>query len=215
MKNTMLLCALFAALAGSLSARAADTAELKVSGTVRPSACGITLAGGGIVDYGNIPPSQLSATKSTLLPVKSITFTVDCPTAPTKTAFRLRDNRSSSVVSDIVSSLPSATAANAFGLGIVDGKKVGVYVVGLTRVNTAGHIVSSNGGSWTMDYSYLDSKLRAFGTLVGTIYPFEPAAFSTYTGQLDIRVAIDKLSNLPAADSVPLDGSSTLELVYL
>lgn len=238
MKNTLLLCTLFAALVVSVGVRAADTAELKVAGSVRPPSCTLNLAAGGVIDYGNIPPSRLSASAATPLERRITTFNIDCATGKTRMALKLSDNRASSVVPAI--GKVSGAGLNdklVYGLGIVDGKKVGVYTVGMTNVKVDGYspylymifdgayaYQATNHDGWTNNYgpdaSYFESakmyswspNIQQGGSQAST---FSPGAFSTVSGELMVQVTIDKLSNLPVRDTIPLDGSATLELMYL
>lgn len=228
MKNTMLLSVLFAALTLSAGARAADTAELKVKGSVKPPSCTVSLAAGGVIDYGDIPPSRLSTTAATKLERRTTTFSIDCATGKTKMALKLSDNRASSVVAAI-GKLPSGFF---YGLGIVDGKKIGVYTVTMDKVQADGYHVAlylnrglgSDPNTWDNAYSSYGAFFRP--TLIYTWAPNDPesirnatqhapGAFSTVSGELAVEVTIDKLANLPVRDAIPLDGSSTLELVYL
>lgn len=64
--------------AGSASA---ESATLSVSGRLVPSACMVSLAGGGTVVFGDIPAHQLSATDFTMLPEKQVALAVDCAAA--------------------------------------------------------------------------------------------------------------------------------------
>jgi len=233
MKNAMLLSALFATLTLSIGARAADTTELKVKGSVKPPSCTVSLAAGGVIDYGDIPPSRLSNTAATKLERRTTTFNIDCATGKTMMALKLSDNRASSVVAAI-GKLPNGYQNDQFvyGLGIVDGKKVGVYTVSMDKVQADGYHIAlylhrglgSDPNIWDNAYSSNGAFFRP--ALIYTWAPNDPestrtaaqhapGAFSTVAGELTVEVTIDKLANLPVRDAIPLDGSSTLELVYL
>ena len=233
MKNAMLLSALFATLTLSIGARAADTTELKVKGSVKPPSCTLNLAAGGVIDYGNIPPSRLSNTAATKLERRTTAFNIDCATGKAMVALKLSDNRASSVVPAIMSFSNGYKDDNfAYGLGIVDGKKVGIYTVSMTKVQADGYNIAlylnrglgSDPTIWNNAYSSNGAFFRP--TLIYTWAPNDPestrtaaqhapGAFSTVAGELTVEVTIDKLANLPVRDAIPLDGSSTLELVYL
>ncbi len=224
MKNIALLSTLTVALTASFGARAADTAELKVKGVIKPAACTASLAGAGIVDYGNIPASQLNATNPTVLSEKTLSFSLNCDAA-TQIAIRLTDNRSSSVVTGIVKNISSRlTDTGAFGLGKFDGKNLGIYSVKLDNVrgdskraslifykqkNTDNWSVASNGAA-VGSGSYFAGDMKSWGWLSNT-----PAAYKTITGDLSVQAVLDKSSNLPTGNNIPLDGSATLEVVYL
>ncbi|WP_157160233.1 DUF1120 domain-containing protein [Cupriavidus sp. BIS7] len=56
MKTTTIRLAALATMlaAASFGAHAAESADLAVQGTIRPSACNVSLSGNGTVDFGTI-----------------------------------------------------------------------------------------------------------------------------------------------------------------
>jgi type 1 fimbria pilin len=226
MKNAMLLCGLFATLATVAGAHAADTAELKVAGSVRPPSCTFNLASGGEIDYGNITPSRLSVTAATKLESRSTTFNIDCANGKAQLALKFSDNRASSIPTSI-----NLNAMYTYGLGIVDGKKIGVYTVTMDNVKvdgrlpylylSSGNVQASSRVGWNNSYRslYQPGVLYSWSQnsqVAGSTNELNwPGYFSTVSGELYVQVTIDKLSNLPVRDAIPLDGSATVELVYL
>lgn len=226
MKNTMLLCALFIALTASMNIHAADTAELKVKGTVRPAACTLTLGGGGTVDYGHITNSQLSGSKPTKLPPKTIPYSVNCPNGGAIIGVMLTDNRKASVVKGMIIS----TEGDNFGLGTVNGKNLGVFIVGTntTDLRIPGHdnpwapyeLSSINGGQswWPRGYpvgSYPASLPPNVMRSWGLSSDYRPSAITSMSGILTVEAMLETIGNLPTGDNIPLDGSATMEMIYL
>ncbi|WP_165774488.1 DUF1120 domain-containing protein [Herbaspirillum robiniae] len=215
MKNILAFTALAASLISG-AAVAGPSAELKVAGTIKPPACQPSFSGGGVADFGTIPSASLVVGQHKKLPWKNIPFSITCD-APIKVALKATDNRASSAVT-------SATGSDAnftYGLGTVAGKKVGGYHLGMAAnaVTTDGAtprlLYSTDGNqSWTITDGggqFAKDRALAWTGASGTM----PAAFSNITGAIWIRVSLEKPENLPLTQDVPLDGSATLEVLYL
>jgi type 1 fimbria pilin len=76
------------------SAFAAETAVMKVQGTLTNSACTPELSNGGVVDYGIIRLGELSATDVNQLGQKNIDLTINC-TVETRVGWSMMDDQSS------------------------------------------------------------------------------------------------------------------------
>ena len=147
MKKILLASVLTSA---SLSGMAADSIDIKVIGTINPTACTPSASGGGVVDYGNIKPSALSATGTTVLDVKTLAFSIQC-TGETNVTLRANSNRGTAAdagpanttgaskltdattLSNMIANIPySVTVINpdVMGLGTgSDGKDIGGYMM--------------------------------------------------------------------------------------
>lgn len=213
MKNFALLTTLSVVLLTSFAAQAAETTELKVKGAVRPSACSPSFTSGGVVDYGTIPVKSLNANTGTQLQAKTIPFAISCA-APTKLALRTIDNRASSVVEGL------SAVGGSYGLGTYQGKKVGVYNVFVTPGSFTGDAspvdvireLNYVGGGWA---KALAGNLGAVRHSFAQANTVAPGAYKTITGTFTIQVTINKGSELPLTDNIPLDGSATIEVQYL
>ncbi|MFY3771588.1 DUF1120 domain-containing protein [Providencia manganoxydans] len=86
----VLLSALLAS--ASFPALSADSIDISVIGTISPTACVPSAAGGGVADYGMIKPSELEATGVSVLEVKTLGFSVQCD-GVTNVALRANSNR--------------------------------------------------------------------------------------------------------------------------
>ncbi|MEB0047318.1 MULTISPECIES: DUF1120 domain-containing protein [unclassified Pseudomonas] len=194
---------------------AASTADLHIVGTVVPGACTPVFVGGGVVDYGSIAASDLSATTNTTLQPRSLAYTIACE-APVVIGTSWTDDR-----------LASALSVNEqiFGLGSQSSNKIGYYTVRNVPSQTWADgvlvdSISSDGGSglWTSSAAVGNvitqgsrNRLYSFaapGTLI-------PAAHMNYSGGLTITATIAPTGTLDMTAPVTLDGLSTMEVRYL
>ncbi|MEA1065319.1 DUF1120 domain-containing protein [Apirhabdus apintestini] len=231
MAKHILAASLLAVVGGQ--AMAADSVDVKVIGTIVPAACTPTLDGGAVVDYGTIKASTLAADDFTVLPVKSIPFSITCD-APAKASFHGIDAQSDSVVKPIGKqfSNPTKTVISAStsmsGLGLTDeNAKIGAYTMWMAPGS-----VSLDGSTDAVDSLYSNSvptqatvwsKADTNGAVIGTnkYYTWAkagelvPVAFTTMKGELSVQAAINKASELDLTKAVHLNGQTTLEIYYL
>ncbi|WP_341892360.1 DUF1120 domain-containing protein [Variovorax sp. YR752] len=206
-----------AAMFASVQA-SAESAQLQITGTIVPAACRLAFAGGGVIDYGSIPASSLKPTAQTTLPDKSTQLTLTCE-APALFAFKVIDERAGTAVTSLTT-VPTYDAKAKFGLGALGGKNIGAYSFQIANETSdqgaTTHILSMTGGAnWVGSASGVagdGSRLVAFaGSPTGTV----PSPHTSVTAEMRLVTAIDKGSNLPLTQKIPLDGLSTFELVYL
>ena len=211
MKNVLIALALL-----SSAAQAASTVELTVKGLITPMACTPLLSGGGMVDFGKISRNDLNLTNGTRLPHKYLTLTVNCNAAG-HFALRMRDNRDGTahVNSEIF-----------YGLGLdSSGNKIGVYSVSFDPKQTVvddlavvyGTESTTGGLAWrTANLNPIDvgsRSLLGFTDVVGSTSG--PSAIQTLTSTLKLEATINARQNLDLSVETPMDGSATLEVVYL
>lgn len=209
-QKTILAGLMAVASAGSF---AADTAELKVTGTITPAACVPNFGGGGVVDFGKIASQSLSLTAATELPSKTVAYTITCD-ALTKTAFTFTDNRADTA---------SITDANVFGLGksgAANDKKTGYYKLYQVAADLRGDGAavdsiwsSDNGYGWARhgDGQVMRGRLNSYsktGTLV-------PGAYMTVTGVIKVVATIAARNTLDLTEDVKLDGLTTITIKYV
>lgn len=227
MKNIFKLCATAAlVISAANSAFAADTADLKVQGTLIMGSCTPTLSSGGVVDYGKISLSSLSAADINQLGTKEITLTLTCQ-SPTKVAWSALDDQSSTVIDTqpVVGAETVPLVTDEFGLGkTAGGTSLGSYAI-LTANNgeplvdgEVGHVgisdddaatwkAGSNGGS----YSHGDgSRLMTYVDTTGI-----PVAFTTASDILRVGASIQDTTTLAITDDTPLTGQATISVKYL
>ncbi|ARB26335.1 DUF1120 domain-containing protein [Pseudomonas tolaasii] len=211
MKHLLIALALL-----SGTAHAASTVDLAVTGLITPMACTPLLSGGGLVDFGKISRNDLNLTNGTRLPHKYLTLTVNC-NAPGRFALRMRDNRDGTahVNSEIF-----------YGLGLdTSGNKIGVYSVSFDPRQTVvddlavvyGTESTTGGLAWRMaNLNPIDvgsRSLLGFTDVVGSTAG--PSAIQTLTSTLKLEATINARQNLDLSVETPMDGSATLEVVYL
>ncbi|WP_062472861.1 DUF1120 domain-containing protein [Variovorax boronicumulans] len=221
MKRIATLAAIAGAAAVAIAPvpASAESAELRITGTIVPAACTPAFAGGGVVDYGTIPASSLNPTAQTTLAQKSIQLTMTCD-APVRFGFKVIDERAASAVTSL-ETIQGATPNMKFGLGTSDGKNIGAYSLQVVRetVNGGGFSIALESGDGGISWGFLNqrglwadgSKLVSFSNTSSN----QPGANTSVTADIRVTTAIDKSSNLPLTHAIPLDGLSTFELIYL
>lgn len=195
-------------IAHASMALSASAVDLSVKGAITPSACTPSLSDEGIVDYGKISAKDLAPDWTTPLPPVTLQLSVDCD-ASTLFALHGKDNR--------LGSSNFTTLNYMYGLGLVNGnEKLGAYLIGVFNP-VADELVyplysADNGATWLVNSS---------GSYMGhrhwTAFGDSPAPKALRNIKVDLRIAaqIAPVSGLTLTDEVPLDGSATLDVVYL
>lgn len=216
MKKLPILLAVVVALGGVGPAIAASSVDLSVKGSITPSACSPTLSKGGVVEHGKISVSDLNPQPhlNTLLPTATLELTVSCAAA-TLVAIKSRDNRAGS------SAEPDNFTKN-FGLGFVDGdKKVGWYILKMGNALADGGvrslIESADGNTWLnadpADQVWQPGWWRSVAAASGGAEL--PVPVQNMTVDIRVETTILALMQLPVGQEIPIDGSATLDIVYL
>ncbi len=227
-KKSAVALALLGGFAGQ--ALAAASVNLEVTGTITPVACAVSLGGGGVIDYGVIPPDSLSATDYTTLEVKDTPFQITCD-SPVQVGVTAKTLRPGSVaggtewgngLAAAPVSLFGGANMSAAGLGLNGTEKIGGYAIAFPRTGVtldgapADTIYKSNTGPWKASLSgaiFATSEERTYtwanpGTLV-------PEPFAVMGGTLSVQAYINKKSELTVTAPIRLDGMASIELVYL
>lgn len=230
------VCALAVLAATSLPALAASTVDVRVIGTITPTACVPTLAGGGAIDYGAIHPTTLAADAYTVLAERTTTFSITCD-APAKVAVQFVNQRVGSLAGSTnetstggqpplgARDLLFGIGGNVYGAGLgMDGtRQIGGYSM---RMPPGTFIID---GNTAVDSIYRNYTTDAFAASAnGIVFSNQqrqiswaatgsllPVAFTTLSGQLMVQAYINKSSELDLTKPVVLDGLTTIELVYL
>lgn len=212
----------------------ANSVDMKVVGTVLPSACTPVLSGGGNIDYGNIQPSSLSKTDYTVLPEKRVNITVNC-NAPTRVAISATNMRPGSLAGVSETGYNSAGQSPvtlvgqrwaATGLGLHDSGKIGGYaaVINPASLTADGAPASAaiSLGTSTPGTDWIVAKNTSLFHTVAQRAFFSwadgsgiPIAATTFNATIDLQAYINKLSELNTATPITLDGQSTIELYYI
>lgn len=214
MKKLPGLLVVVVALFSAGQAIAASSVDLSVKGNITPAACTPTLGNGGVVDHGKIALKDLNFNRPTALPVATLQLAVDCA-ASTLIAIKSRDNRPGSS-GEGTPGLPN------FGLGLVNGdRKIGWFVLKMANAQ-ADSIVrplieSGDGQTWS-DASYPDLVWQVNGMRTvssGAGGAPSPLPLQRMTVDLLVETMMVQRQNLPPREEFPIDGSATLEIVYL
>ena len=238
--NTLIACSLSAM---TLSAYAADTVDLKVTGKIIPPSCTPVIDGGGVVDFGTISTRDLSLTADSVLPdVKKTTLTISCPT-PIRVAFTVTDMRKDSIPAVLDDNYGKTSLQpygnpiggggaemNNFGLGKTSsGAPIGVYGISLTRVDVVGaggisdYIANSgdNGQNWGMNNGSVsvrnnNSTLYSAALTNGTTNKTQDlASAAEFKYYLSINAIVNDMTEMPVKDEINLDGLATFTMVYI
>lgn len=198
------------------TALAASTTDLTLQGLITPTACTPLLSSGGLIDYGKISQQDLNLDTGTHLPIKTLVLTLGCE-GLSRYALRMGDNRdgSATVNSEIY-----------YGLGLdSSGNKIGLYSMKFDPTQTVADSMtqvygteSTTGGvAWrTANRNPIDIGARSYlgftdheGSTAG------PAAIQTLSSTVTVETVINARQNLDLSRDVVLDGSATLEVIYL
>lgn len=224
------LCALAVLSATATSVMAADSVDVKVIGTVTPAACTPILSGGGVVDYGSIKASSLSADDYTVLSRKDLDFSINCD-APVKIAIKPVNNRPNTTAGNEEGAGAAANSPVAIfggkypvvGLGMDGQNKIGGYGVGVASSVVDGNnarLIFQNDGlsssSWYnsgMQTLYtVDSPIRTSWSMPDSLIP---VAVTNVTSTISVQAYLNKGSELDLSHDITIDGLTTIEMVYL
>ncbi|WP_052238877.1 DUF1120 domain-containing protein [Pectobacterium brasiliense] len=231
---TKTACAL-AVLAATSTSVMAESIDVRVIGTITPTACKPILAGGGTIDYGVIPPASLKKDTFTVLAEKQVDFSITCD-APAKVAVNAIGTKADTVTDTNKAAggydpfrgkLFDMPSVNVTGLGKSDdGKNIGGYGI---RFVPDSYTVDGGSASLLVRQKASDewdSLVHDNGSLFGVYSKLQqltwaekggktPVAFKTVAGKLGVQAYITKTSDLDLSKPVKLDGLTTLELHYL
>jgi type 1 fimbria pilin len=197
--------------------------NLTVTGKIVPVACNVAIDANGVFNYPDISAGSLN--QSTPYPLGPLdkNFTINCPSAAAKVGFNVVDNQNASVAWTTLD-VPGVAGAKAFGLGVAGGKNIGAYALTMDTfaVDAAtGALLSTTdpvAGVWTAN-----TGVTGLDNTVATTYNLAKAAdktpqpYQNYTGVLHVQAAINSKDQLAGAldDNVSLNGSATINLIYL
>ncbi|MFJ7316650.1 DUF1120 domain-containing protein [Pseudomonas sp. NPDC098747] len=191
----------------SNAAIAANSVDLRVTGTITPAACDITLVGGD-VDFGSLSGSDLSSTSDTPLTPIVRNLNILC-TGATQVGITAIDNRA------------GTNASHAYGLGVDSAsEKIGGYAIDFKATTTdgsAGQLTRSNdsGATWTrMSSGFIEPSPTQIWSWAAT-GTNAPIPVTSVNQEFEIDASIAATNTLDTSTEITLDGSATIELVYL
>ncbi|EOC1315358.1 DUF1120 domain-containing protein [Cronobacter turicensis] len=218
-------------MALSSTAHAADSVDMKVSGTLVNGSCSPSLENGGVVDLGHIPLGNLSRTDTNRIGQKNITLTITCDTE-IPVAWNVKDNRSDSLVELTVKNAffngsDCSASANKFGIGKTEnGLNIGAYCISVnvpdaTVDGNVGDVIyknlgsSANGWSKTGDGSARNYSPNNRYLSIADVGSLIPKAGKVFVYPLMVTAAIQATDILSITDNTILDGSATISMVYI
>ena len=209
MKTCLSLLSSALLLAISSSAFAASSVDLTVKGLITPSACAPSLSNGGVIDHGKVAAKDLKLDNWTLLGNHRLEMAITCD-APTLLALKGIDNQGSAYDS-----------SNAYGLGLVSGKKLGGYTLALDNPMADGAVISvinsrDNGLSWLEIFPgdvWPAADLASFGDR--STGSWAPTPVQQVTAGLLVQTLIAPTAGMDLTTEVPIYGSATIEVKYL
>ena len=199
-----------ALLGGTTCVLAASNVDLTVKGIITPSACTPTLSQGGLIDHGKVSAKELSENTYTNLPDAKLQLGVNCE-SPVLYVVRGIDNREGT----------SWGGPWGFGLGLInDGtQKLGYYLFFFGNAVGDGERVSAlyspDGIRWLDNedpYMWSREGFAGFGHQTAGIWA--PIPIKQLTTDIRVNTAIAPTNGLTLTSEQPIDGSSTLEIVY-
>ncbi|WP_445147350.1 DUF1120 domain-containing protein [Dyella sp. Tek66A03] len=205
-------CVLTTALFGGVTsvAFAGSTADISVTGTITPGSCSIDFGNDGKFDFCTIPANGLQPNSATRLSPKETPFSVACD-APVRFALGITDNRAD-----------SGGSSSVLGLGFTpNDERIGGYSLAVSGLDVDGdagtQIFSSDGGAtWDSMTNTIFSTSRLVGYASLPDATGGPTAIMNLSGTLTVSATyIQPASQLTLTNDVPLDGSATIELLYL
>ncbi|WP_308583122.1 DUF1120 domain-containing protein [uncultured Pseudomonas sp.] len=201
---------------GSLYHRHASR-ELTLQAHFAPVACVPQLSNGGLVDYGTLLAKDLSASNETPLPTRTLQLSVSCDAA-TPFALKMHDNRNGSAT--------GGTDETAYGLDLDNShNKIGRYYVNIDpaefsadALGTLYRTDSTSGGAAWSSSSSRQIPIAA-NSLMGftnrTASTLGPVPLQNLTGTLRIKAYLAPMQTLDLRSVVHINGSGTLEIIYL
>lgn len=189
-------------LLGAPAAFAAST----VKGLITPSACTPMLSGGGMVDYGKIPTSDLNLDCPTVLDSHTLQLSVSCD-ASALFALDLIDNRANSAPTSIT-----------YGLGLINGtEKLGWYTIKLRNPIADGMEVQpiisrDQGKTWYRDNLWEPGMFVSIASMDDNS---QPRPVQDLKMELVVSTTIARTDGLDLSNEVSIDGSATLVVRYL
>ncbi|KTC62949.1 hypothetical protein AO262_30370 [Pseudomonas fluorescens ABAC62] len=191
--------------------------DLTLRAHFAPVACQPSLSDHGVVDYGTLLAKDLNATTETPLPSRALRLSITCD-AKTRFALRMHDNRKGSATGGI--------DETAYGLDLdASNNKIGRFYMTIDPAEFSADTFrtlyrtdsTSNGAAWSTSSarqipmaanSYMGFTDKT-GVLTG------PVALQTLAGTVRIKTYLAPMQSLDLRQVVRINGSGTLEIIYL
>lgn len=191
--------------------------ELTLQARFAPASCEPTLSNGGVVDYGRMWARNLNADKETVLPSKNLLLNISCD-GPARFALRMLDNRDGSAT--------GGTNETAYGLALDNSQnKIGRFYVYFDPTETIADSLAqvyrtdstTAGNAWSSASMFqIPIGSRSYLGFTDTPASIQgPVAIQHLSTTLSVRTFLAPMDSLDLSTEVVLDGSGTLEIIYL
>ncbi|AFQ50032.1 DUF1120 domain-containing protein [Burkholderia cepacia] len=183
--------------------------DLSVSGRIQSGACSLTLGNGGTIDLGTISRKDLNEAEETIFSFKyDLPLNIQCQ-APTKVAIKVVNNRE-----DV-----DYYGNRMYGLG-PSGSKNRYWFYPFERFGDGkplSQLVSFDDRYWGAPTSSDTAEMIPPSWLSSWAEPGQtlPQAFQNISSRLLFNIAIAPAKDLDLSQEIVIDGSATMELVYL
>ncbi|MBD8474168.1 DUF1120 domain-containing protein [Pseudomonas sp. CFBP 8770] len=177
-----------------------------------PAACRPSLGGNANVNFGRIGMADLRRESVTTFSRQTV-LEVDCD-APTRFAIRALDNRAGSVSDQLLAAAPTL-----FGIGrTADGQALGGFTArlgaGIGRDGSSAYPLLGDASAQTWR-PHPDGWLRSDGQPTALGRQATPGAWSGLSLPLTVELHLAPARGLDVRQETPIDGSATLEIIYL
>ena len=191
--------------------------EMTLRAHFAPVACQPALSDQGVVDYGILFAKNLNPTTETPLPIRTLRLSVTCD-AQTRFALRMHDNRDGSAT--------GGTDETAYGLDLdASHNKIGRFYLTIDPAEFSADTLrtlyrtdsTSNGAAWS------NSSARQIPMAANSYMGFTdksglstgPVAIQTLAGTVRIKTYLAPMQSLDLRQVVHINGSGTIEIIYL
>jgi hypothetical protein len=181
-----------------------------------PASCTPRLGQGGVVDFGRIGAGQLAPQRTTVFQ-RELALSIQCD-GPTRFALTAHDNRAGTALA-----LAEHSAAFVFGLGNSRaGAVLGGFRLRIQAPVSEGPVLPLSAAPAALSWRSVgvdDAALAHDGRLLGFAREGDglgsPGALADLTARLQVELHLAPLQALKLNEEIPIQGSATLEIIYL
>lgn len=215
MRHLALFSGIAFALLAPASAMAADTANLKVTGTISPASCSVSLGGASEVKLDPVKLTDFTPGQDLRLPEKTASLTITCEGAAAKFRLKASDANNVGVTEEGASHYSlgrneqgGKNRANGYFALSIDAASMASNPFVLKSTDSGAGQAWQQAGSGAVPFDH-DGEAFAFAATAGAT---EPAALASLTVPLKINAVLAK--DPVVTEEVALTGQATIEILY-
>lgn len=187
-------------------ALAASSTDLSVTGTITPVACTPSLSNGGKIDLGKISVKELKPTSDTIISRAPLQLTIACD-GETRLALKTTDNRPNTALYDVYLGLGKTPADEKLGFINIEIART------LADSQVAQTIASADeGATWKRSNNIFKHTLTSIAT---TTDHQTPILVRDVVMDLSVMTIIARTDSLTLDNEVAIDGSATIDVIYI